>query len=26
MSNQSSEGFQRCFVLHRRPYSESSLI
>ncbi|GAB2636676.1 DNA repair protein RecO [Vibrio panuliri] len=22
----SSEGLQRCFVLHRRPYSESSLI
>lgn len=21
-----SEGLQRCFVLHRRPYSESSLI
>lgn len=21
-----SDGFQRCFVLHRRPYSESSLI
>ncbi|MBE4124137.1 DNA repair protein RecO, partial [Vibrio parahaemolyticus] len=26
MSNLSAEGFQRCFVLHRRPYSESSLI
>ncbi|MDF2154122.1 DNA repair protein RecO [Vibrio sp. CAU 1672] len=26
MSNLSSEGLQRCFVLHRRPYSESSLI
>ncbi|USD65657.1 DNA repair protein RecO [Vibrio sp. SCSIO 43136] len=26
MNPSSSEGLQRCFVLHRRPYSETSLI